>query len=97
MTEHLLPPVLATPDLRLVACGSEKDGTAWMRFATAGRSSNPVREVVILVRTAGKFSYEYSIYDGSLHTINQYRGDHGDPEQDEWLGSFGMQRKPPIG
>jgi hypothetical protein len=95
--QHLLPPVLATPDLRVVAAGVEKDGTPWLRLATMGRSSNPVREVVVLVRTAGGFDYEYSIYDGSLHIINQYRGQYGDPDQDEWIGSYGLQaKKPPM-
>ena len=96
-SDNLLPPVLVTADLRLVALGTNDDGTSWMRFATMGRSAHPVREVVVAIKTASKLIYEYSIYDGTLQTINQYRGEHGDPEHDEWLGSYGLQRKPPIG
>jgi hypothetical protein len=80
-----------TPDLRLVSIGVNPDGSSWMRFATMGRSAHPVREVVLTVKASSKLMYEYSIYDGTLKTINQYRGEHGDPEQDEWLGSYGLQ------
>lgn len=93
--DNLLPPIFVTPDLRLVGLGLNPDGTSWMRFTTIGRSSNPVREAVVTVRASTKFVFEYSIYDASLQTINQYRGEYGDPTRDEWLGSFGLQRRKP--
>jgi len=91
MTEELLPPILQTPGLVVVAVGKTVDGRSYLKLATTGRSSNPVREVVIVVETGGTFEYEYSIYDRSIAQIVTYRGMFGDPEQDTWISNRSLR------
>jgi hypothetical protein len=89
----LLPPILSTPDLRVVGIGRLDDGRNYLKLATTGRSPHPVREIVIVVATGGELEYEYSIYDRSIAQIVTYRGRHGDPERDEWVSNRSLTPK----
>jgi hypothetical protein len=95
MSEHLLPPILQTPGLSIVCAGHTADGRAFLKLATTGRSTQPVREVVIVVATSGGFEYEYSIYDRSIAQIVTYRGQHGDPERDVWISNQSLRPPQP--
>ena len=53
MSEHLLPPILSTPGLTVTGVGVLDDGRRYLKLATTGRSTQPVREVVVIVATNG--------------------------------------------
>ena len=88
-----MPPILLTPGLTVVDAGHTDQGRAYLKLATTGRSMHPVREVVIVVETTGGFEYEYSIYDRTIAQIVTYRGTHGDPEKDAWIGNRSLMPK----
>lgn len=94
MNNHLLPPILQTPGLTVVCAGVTEDGRSFLKLGTTGRSTHPVREVVIVVETTGHFEYEYSIYDRSVSQITTYRGRYGDPERDEWISNRSLYPRP---
>lgn len=80
-TPHI-PPILATPGLRLVDVGTTESGTPYFMFHAR---RGPIREVVVYMRTEHptRFVYGYAIRDNTTRTETAYHGIYGDPELDE--------------
>jgi hypothetical protein len=98
MPDSMLPPIMQIPGLQLVAIGIDKKKHPYLKFATpGGRASSPLREVIITIEVAGTIEYEYAIYDSTMQMVNVYRGEHGDPDKDQWITGHGLSGKPPTG
>lgn len=83
------PPIMLTPGLRLIGVGKLPNGQAFMKFATTGRSSNPIREVAVLITSGSEWVFEYAYWDADTRLIKTYRGIHGDPDKDQLIDYIG--------
>lgn len=75
--DPLLPPIMQTPGLRLVAIVHD-EGQTIMKFVTQRKR---VREVVLILTDHDPI-YGYSMYDETTNTITHYSGIFGDPTLD---------------
>lgn len=82
-----LPPILATPGLRLLEIGEDEKG-AYLKF---GATRRRVREVTVYLMTGVKveWQYVYSMWDPTTRTVTTYRGKHGDPTKDRRINIQG--------
>lgn len=83
-----LPPILNITGMKLIEIG-EDDRGAYLKFASTRRK---VREVTVylLADRPVTWTYVYSMWDQTTHTVVTYEGPFGDPAKDPTVDVRGI-------